>query len=71
MTRKEVLKVSGMHCSSCKMLIEDVLDELGVESEAAVDKGTVEVEYDESVPGIAGKIKKVIEHEGFKVNESG
>jgi copper chaperone CopZ len=71
MSKKEVLNVSGMHCNSCKMLIEDVLGEIGVKSYAAVDKGAVAVEYDDSEPGIADKIRKAIEGEGFKVDESG
>ena len=71
MAKKEVLNVSGMHCNSCKMLIEDVLEEIGVKSDASVDKGTVAVEYDESEQGITDKIAKAIENEGFKVNESG
>jgi copper chaperone CopZ len=71
MSKREVLKVSGMHCNSCKMLIEDVLEEIGIKSDATVDKGTVAVEYNEDETGIMDKIRNVIESEGFRVNGSG
>jgi len=68
MTNAE-FKVSGMHCPSCNMLVEDVLgDEDGVESvKADFEAGNVEVEFDENKINI-DKLKSLIEEEGgYKV----
>jgi len=48
-TKKLELKVSGMHCSSCEMLVKDVLsDDSGVKRvEISHKTGVLEVEYDE------------------------
>ncbi len=55
------MKIKGMHCKSCKMLIEDALDEIGVKAEVNVEKGFVEFEEG----GVSlEKIKKTIEAEG-------
>lgn len=67
---KVTLQVSGMHCPSCNMLVEDILgDEDGVSSvNADWQAGTVEVDYDESKVDLV-LIKKLIEEEGgYKVN---
>ena len=42
------LKIKGMHCKSCKMLIEDALEDLGVKSNVDNEKGTATIEFDES-----------------------
>ena len=60
------LKIKGMHCKSCKMLIEDALDDLGVKSNVDNEKGTATIEFDENKIS-ADKIKKAIEKEGYKV----
>ena len=60
------LKIKGMHCKSCKMLIEDALDDLDVKSEVDSEKGTAAIEFDESKI-TEEKIKKAIEKEGYKV----
>ena len=53
-----------MHCKSCKVLIEDALDDVGVSGDVNVEKGFVEID-------LAGKtmdlVKKIIEEEGYKV----
>jgi copper chaperone len=60
------LKIKGMHCKSCKMLIEDALDDLGVKSNVDNEKGTATIEFNESNI-TEEKIKKAIEKEGYKV----
>lgn len=54
-------KVKGMHCNSCKVLIEDVCNEIkGVKScNVEVKTGKVVVEHDNSVD--LNKVKKEIE----------
>jgi copper chaperone len=65
---KTKIKVSGMHCKSCEILISDSLQEKqGVQrviSSAA--SGEVDVEFDDSKISL-DKIKQVIRKEGYKV----
>ena len=60
------LKIKGMSCKSCKMLIEDALDDLGVKSNVDNEKGTATIDFDESKI-TAEEIKKVIVKEGYQV----
>lgn len=48
MTVTQVFQVSGMHCPSCSLLIDETLEELtGVESsQTSYKKGTVTVRLD-------------------------
>ncbi|MGH2725785.1 MAG: heavy-metal-associated domain-containing protein [Actinomycetota bacterium] len=48
---RSMFKVTGMHCGSCGMLIDDAVEELpGVESsETDVRKGSTTVVHDESL----------------------
>jgi len=66
MTKQTIIKVEGMHCNSCEMLITDELNEtLGVKSSSAShEKGLVNVEYDEEDITLE-KIKEVIRGEGY------
>ncbi len=64
---EKTLKVTGMHCRSCEILLSDVISEIQGVSKVAVDhkKSTVAIQYDgESVVGLA---VKAIEKEGYKV----
>jgi len=60
------LKIKGMSCKSCKMLIEDALDDLGVKSNVDNEKGTATIDFDENKI-TAEEIKKVIVKEGYQV----
>lgn len=61
------LKVSGMKCPACKMLIEDAVSEIGGAKAVLVDHttGAVAVAYDSNET--LEKIKTAIRGEGFKV----
>jgi copper chaperone CopZ len=65
---KQKLNVTGMHCHSCEMLIEDTLSDLnGVKSAKAVQKyNLVTIEFDEKKVKLE-TIKKEIEQLNFKV----
>ncbi|KKR01025.1 MAG: hypothetical protein UT26_C0036G0004 [Microgenomates group bacterium GW2011_GWC1_39_12] len=66
MTTK-TLKLSGMHCVSCSMLIEGELEDIGVQAKANYAKQLVEVAFDEKK--IAEEaIVAVIEKLGYTVN---
>ena len=47
---KSILKIQGLHCASCKALIEDVASEIpGIQyAKVDVEGGSVEVAHDES-----------------------
>jgi len=65
---KKRFTISGMHCTSCSMLIEGELGDIGVTATCNYAKGYVDVAWDEK------KVKEkdivgVIERLGYSVNE--
>jgi Cu+-exporting ATPase len=66
--KKTTLKVKGMHCKSCEMLIEDSLKEIVGVASAKLDhkKSTAAIEYDETKVN-ENKIKEMIKKEGYEV----
>lgn len=63
----KTIKVEGMHCKSCEMLLDDSISEIkGVRKvEADSKKGLVRVSLsDESA---LSRVREVIEKEGYKV----
>jgi len=63
----KILKISGMHCVSCSMLIEGELEDMGVQAKANYAKQLVEVTFDEKKTkeeSIAAAIQKL----GYTVN---
>ncbi len=68
---KSELKVEGMHCKSCAMLIEDSLTEFDSVKNVSIDveAGKVKVEYDENNMS-EEKIAQLIITEGFKVKKN-
>jgi len=63
---KRQLKLSGMHCVSCSMLIEGELEDMGVEAKANYAKQYVDVVYDERKITDTD-IRKAIEKLGYTV----
>ena len=60
-------KVKGMHCKSCEMLINDSLEDLGVNSvTSSHEKGRVKGDLKENKIN-EDKIIEVIKEEGYKV----
>ena len=63
------LKVSGMHCHGCEMLIKDALIGIGVSvADVSYKNGTVSLLFNETHV-TESQIKKAIGHEGFKVSK--
>jgi copper chaperone len=62
------LQVQGMTCNHCKMAVTNALEELeGVNRvEVHLEKGTVDVDYDETKVGL-DKLKEAIEEQGYDV----
>jgi copper chaperone len=64
------LKVAGMRCNGCEMLVREALGELeGVQKvEASHQDGTVSVDFDPSLVGLE-TIKTVVEEQGFIIRD--
>ncbi len=46
--KKKTYTIEGMHCTSCAMVIESDLEDIGVKATCSYAKQTLDVEYDES-----------------------
>ncbi|MDP2750163.1 MAG: heavy-metal-associated domain-containing protein [Nanoarchaeota archaeon] len=66
--KKIKLKIKGMHCKSCEMLIKDALEETGGIKKADVSQknNSANIEFDETKID-AEKIKAMIKKEGYGV----
>ena len=64
---EESIKVGGMHCKSCEMLLKDSIGDLkGVEKvDADYKKGVVQVRFDKVET--LKQVKKAIAKEGYQV----
>lgn len=64
---EQTIKVEGMHCKSCELIITEAILEIeGVQrAEANSKNGLVQVSYKDGE--MLEKIKKAIENEGYKV----
>ncbi len=62
------IKTTGMHCSSCEMLVVDALEDLDgvVKASASHKTGIISVDFDESKVG-NNEIRKTIKSEGYGV----
>lgn len=61
--KKTVLQITGMHCSSCGMLIDEALEDVpGVRRSATkVRKGRTVVEFDDDVSSVETMIAAIVE----------
>ena len=62
------IKIKGMHCQSCEMLIKDALEEQeGVKSSVVSnEKGIARITFDDSKISEA-QLKSIIKKEGYEV----
>ncbi len=63
MTKKSY-KVIGMDCTSCAMLIESDLEDVGVKASCNYAREILEVEYDEQKVS-EDKLKEVVKSSGY------
>ena len=68
MTKKSY-KVLGMHCSSCPLIIESDLEDAGIKSSCSYARGTLDVEYDESLVSDE-KIIEVVRASGYQLSSN-
>lgn len=65
--KKITLKVTGMHCQSCEILLSDALLEAGAKSaKADYKKRLAVIEFDETKLSL-DKIKSIIKQEGYTI----
>lgn len=64
---KKVLKISGMHCSSCALNVEWALEDLGAKAKCDYARQEVAVEYPENVDEQA--LREAIKKEGYQVED--
>ena len=64
---EKTIKVSGMHCRSCEILLEDSISEIKGAKVLSADhkKGEIKVSLEDE--SLLGQIKKIVEKEGYKV----
>ena len=65
---KHEFVVKGMHCKSCRMLVEDILEDAGatnikVDLDEANKKGAVSFESDKTPEELANLIKEEADYE--------
>ncbi|MDP3728925.1 MAG: heavy-metal-associated domain-containing protein [bacterium] len=65
--KKLNLKVEGMHCKSCEVLIKEELEDAGAtDVQVSASKGTVIATVDEKKL-TEKKVQEIIKKEGYKV----
>lgn len=64
---KKSYKVKGMHCTSCPLVIESDLEDIGVKASCNYAKSTLEVQYDEAKLG-EEKIFVVVKNAGYELD---
>lgn len=65
---KKIYKIDGMHCSSCAMMIEGELEDIGLPATCSYQKQEVIVETTEDVEADI-KIIRAIEKAGYRVRQ--
>lgn len=63
---KKNVKVNGMHCSSCEILLREAIEEAGVKVISA-NHAKGEIVVDMKDENEISKVKKAIEKEGYKM----
>jgi len=66
--QKITIKISGMHCSSCSMVIDGDLEDLDgvISSKTNFAKGISEIEYDQTKVSVED-LNKVIQKAGYAI----
>ena len=64
---KKVITIQGMHCNSCALGVEMLLNIKNVKAKVDFDSKKAEIEFDENKTSLE-EIKKEIEKSGYKVN---
>ncbi len=66
--KKKTYTVEGMHCTSCAMVIESDLEDIGVKATCSYAKQSLEVEFDET-KNSEKQIHDVVKKSGYIVKK--
>lgn len=67
---KVTINIEGMHCKSCKMLIEDISEDIEGINSCKVDEKTHKATIDYKTEEALNKLKKEIESAGnYKITQ--
>ncbi len=64
---KKKFKIEGMHCTSCAMMIEGELEDIGANAKCSYATQTLEVEF-ESEKITENDLQIAVEKAGYKLN---
>lgn len=64
--KKKIFTVEGMHCTSCALVIESDLEDVGVNAKCNYATQTLEVEFDEKIVS-EDRIKNTVKKSGYIV----
>ena len=64
---EKILKVKGMHCKSCEILLSDVLSEISGISKISIDHKSGMLRFTYTNESLLTEVKKVIEEQGYTV----
>lgn len=64
--KKQTLKLDGMHCASCSLVIEGELEDIGVKARANYARQMVEIEFNPEIIEF-DLVVKTIEKQGYRV----
>ncbi len=67
MSVERKMKVAGMHCRSCEMLLRDVVLEISGVEEVTVDSRSGNVTVRGSSDAVFQAVRTAVEKEGYKV----
>lgn len=63
---KKSYKVQGMHCTSCAMLIESDLEDVGIKACCSYAKQTLDIEFNENEAN-EEKVKTIVKTLGYEL----
>jgi len=64
---EKTIKISGMHCRSCEILLEDSISEIKGAKVLSADHKSGQIKVNIENESLLSEIKKVVEKEGYKV----
>lgn len=64
---KKTYKVTGLDCTSCAMLIESDLEDVGVKAHCNYVRESLDVEFDEAKVS-EDKLKEVVKSSGYAIS---
>ncbi|MDO8571472.1 MAG: heavy-metal-associated domain-containing protein [bacterium] len=63
---KKTYNVTGLHCSSCPLVIEGELEDIGVQATCTYATAKISVEYDEATV-TEEKIRETVKKAGYEL----